>query len=78
MYDPVDSRGVPVSRGVPRAVQIAAIIGILAIFWVGAYTIQWAGYGHLWPSVNSLRIPLTHKYDPLVVAPPPAPPAKKP
>jgi hypothetical protein len=78
MYDPVDERGVPVSRGVPRAVQIAAIIGILAIFWVGAYTIQWAGYGHLWPSVNSLRIPLQHNYDPLIQSPPPAPAAKKP
>ena len=64
MYDPVDERGVPVSRGVPRAVQIAAIIGILAIFGVGATTIAYAGYGHKWPSVTSLRIPLNHTYNP--------------
>ena len=46
MYDQLDDRGVPTSRGVPKAVMIAVVIGILAIFWVGEYTIQWAGYGH--------------------------------
>jgi hypothetical protein len=64
MYDPVDERGVPVSRGMPRIVQIAAVVGILVIFWVGAYTIQWSHYGHQWPSVKSLRIPLDHSYKP--------------
>jgi hypothetical protein len=64
MYDRLDERGVPTSRGVPKAVMIAAIIGILAIFWVGEYTIQWAGYSHSWPSTKSLRIPLDHSYNP--------------
>ena len=78
MYDPVDERGVPASRGIPKAVQIAVVIGILVIFWVGAYTLQWAGYGHVWPSVQSLRVPLNHNYDPKIQKPPPAPqpPAK--
>ncbi|HZT12682.1 MAG TPA: hypothetical protein VFA29_07755 [Candidatus Baltobacteraceae bacterium] len=64
MYDPVDERGVPRSRGIPRAVIIATIIGILAIFWVGEYTIQWAGYSHVWPSIKSVRVPLNGNYNP--------------
>lgn len=64
MYDPVDERGIPRSRGVPRAVVIATLIGILAIFWVGEYVIQWSGYGHSWPSNSTLRIPLNGNYNP--------------
>ena len=64
MYDPVDERGVPTSRGVPRAVMIAAIIGVLVIFWVGEYTIQWSQYGHQFPSTKTLRIPLNGSYNP--------------
>lgn len=64
MYDPTDERGVPTSRGVPRAVIIAAIIGILCIFGVGAYTIYTSGYGHRWPWQHSLRIPLDGSYKP--------------
>lgn len=64
MYDPTDERGVPTSRGIPRAVIIAAAIGILAIFAVGAYTIAMSGYGHVWPWQQSLRIPLNGSYKP--------------
>jgi hypothetical protein len=64
MYDPLDERGVPASRGVPMAVRIAAIIGILCIFGVGATVISFATYGHLWPSTHSLRIPLNGSYQP--------------
>ncbi len=58
MYDPVDGRGVPASRGVPMVVRVATIIGILVIFAVGAFTIGESGYGHNWPMTKSLRIPL--------------------
>jgi hypothetical protein len=64
MYDPVDERGVPQSRGVPRAVQIAVIIGVFVIFWVGEYVLQNAQYGHVWPSTQSVRIPLNNSYNP--------------
>jgi hypothetical protein len=64
MYDPTDNRGVPVSRGVPRIVIIASIIGVLCIFGMGAYTIYMSGYGHVFPSVQSLRIPLNGSYKP--------------
>jgi hypothetical protein len=62
MYDPVDQRGVPASRGVPMVVIIAAIIGILGIFAMGAWTIYNAGYGHQWPWSKALRIPLNGSY----------------
>ncbi len=64
MYDPTDERGVPTSRGVPRVVIIAATIGILAIFGMGAYTIYMSGYGHLFPWQHALRIPLDGSYKP--------------
>lgn len=64
MYDPTDERGVPTSRGIPRVVIIAATIGILAIFAVGAYTIVMSGYGHMWPWQQALRIPLNGSYKP--------------
>ena len=64
MYDPVDERGVPASRGIPRAVIIATLIGVLAIFGMGAVTLGYAGYGHVWPSTKSLRIPLSGSYNP--------------
>lgn len=64
MFDPVDERGVPKTRGVPVAVRFAAVIGILAIFGVGATVIAFSGYGHAWPSQKTLRIPLTNVQPP--------------
>ena len=59
MYDPVDERGVPASRGFPLIVRVAAIVGIIFIFGMGAITIGLAGHGHRWPSLSSLRVPLS-------------------
>ena len=59
MYDPLDQRGVPQSRGVPMIVRIAAAIGIIAIFIIGAAVILDSGYGHMWPAERVLRVPLT-------------------
>lgn len=58
MYDIVDQRGVPVSRGVPQSVRIAFVIGVIAIFVMGYITIIQAGYGHKWPAATVLRVPL--------------------
>ncbi|MDQ6932814.1 MAG: hypothetical protein M3160_06525 [Candidatus Eremiobacteraeota bacterium] len=58
MYDPVDKRGVPVSAGVPTSVRLLMAIGVLIIFVIGAWTVLDAGYGHVWPSVNSERVKL--------------------
>lgn len=58
MYDIKDDRGVPVSRGVPMAVRISAVIGILAIFVIGGFTAKLAAYGHQWPAERTLRMNL--------------------
>lgn len=58
MYDPLDSRGVPSSRGLPKAVQYFAFIGILLIFAIGGFVIHEAWYGHQWPADKVLRLPL--------------------
>ncbi len=59
MYDPLDERGVPTSRGMPMVVRIAAIIGLLCIFGIGASVIMLGGYGHWWPDQKAMRIPLS-------------------
>lgn len=58
MYDPVDDRGVPRSKGIPKAVTIAIAIGVVVIFAIGAFVVKISDYGHQWPSSQSLRIPL--------------------
>ncbi len=58
MYDMTDRRGVPVSRGVPKLVQVSALIGLLLIFAIGAFTILIASYGHMWPASHTLRMRL--------------------
>jgi len=59
MYDPVDARGVPTSRGIPPLVRVLVVIGVIAVFVVGASVILTAGFGHSWPANNTLRVPLT-------------------
>ena len=58
MYDPLDSRGVPTSRGIPKAVQYFAFVGIVLIFAIGAFVIHESWYGHQWPADKVLRVPL--------------------
>jgi hypothetical protein len=59
MYDPLDERGVPASRGMPMVVRIATIIGILCIFGIGGSVVMLGGYGHWWPDQKAMRIPLS-------------------
>ena len=61
MYDKVDYRGVPVSKGVPNAVMLAGILGLLAIFAIGGATILMGSYGHLWPASHTLRMDLNSR-----------------
>ena len=64
MYDPLDERGIPTSKGVPVIVRIATVLGLLAIFAIGADTLAFAPYGHAWPATKTLRIPLNGSYVP--------------
>lgn len=64
MFDQLDERGVPASRGIPKAVRIAVLIGVAIIFFMGFWTIYNSTYSHVWPSLQSLRVPLNHTYKP--------------
>lgn len=58
MYDVHDDRGVPVSKGVPVAVRVTAVIGIVVVFVILGLVIGAAAFGHAWPSSTSTTIPL--------------------
>lgn len=64
MYDQLDERGVPISKGTPKAVRVAVVIGMCFIFGMGAITIAFSGYGHGWPMQKTLRIPLNSPITP--------------
>jgi hypothetical protein len=58
MYDQRDSRGVPISAGVPMIVRLAVFAGILVIFTVVGMVISQSAFGHAWPSSTSSHLPL--------------------
>lgn len=58
MYDKVDSRGVPISKGIPTLVQVAGLIGVIVIFIIGGSVVFSSGWGHLWPSQSVQRVTL--------------------
>jgi hypothetical protein len=61
MYDKVDSRGVPISKGIPAIVQIAGLIGVVVIFIIGGSVVFSSGWGHMWPAQTVQRAPLGGK-----------------
>ncbi len=61
MYDNLDHRGVPVSKGIPMAVRWAAAVGMVVIFAMGFLTIKDSDYGHKWPAAKTLRFDLSAK-----------------
>lgn len=53
-----DFSKVPQSKGVPPAIYMFAIIGIVGIFIIGGFSAFMSGSGHLWPADHTLRMPL--------------------
>lgn len=49
---------VPQSKGVPTALLVTVIVGIIVIFAIGGGVIVNSHYGHMWPSMTTLREPL--------------------
>ena len=58
MYDIEDERGVPISSGVPPIVIYAGIAGVVLIFIIAGLVLWDSGYGHMWPSENTLNLKL--------------------
>jgi hypothetical protein len=54
----VDFSEVPTSSGVPPILPFVAVVGIVGIFAIGTAVVLTAGWGHVWPSVQALRIAL--------------------
>ena len=50
---------VPASKGVPTSVQIITLLGIVAIYIIGAAVILNSSYGHHWPAANTQRVDLS-------------------
>ena len=60
----LDEHGLPVSSGFPVAVRVLASIGLVAIFIMGGLVAATAGANHVWPSLDSTKIPLSSKLPP--------------
>jgi hypothetical protein len=58
MHDVKDSRGVPVSAGIPPIVVWAVIFTVVVIFAVGGACIFGSNYHHIWPSSDTTHIKL--------------------
>ena len=58
MYDIKDSRGVPVSGGIPPIVVVAIVLAVVAVVIMLSIVNGASRYGHVWPSVNSQNIKL--------------------
>lgn len=50
---------VPASKGVPATVLIITVLGIVAIYIIGASVIKYSSYGHSWPAANTQRVDLS-------------------
>jgi hypothetical protein len=58
MYDQQDERGVPISAGIPSLVLWSGVAGVILIFIVAAMVLAVSGYGHIWPSEDTMRLKL--------------------
>ena len=52
---------VPTTKGVPTSVFVITLMGIVAIYVIGASVILNSSYGHAWPSANTQRADLSGK-----------------
>jgi hypothetical protein len=56
----LDFSKVPESRGIPTSLYRIAVVGLLVIFAIGASVCLMGGYGHHWPSISTVRVPLNN------------------
>lgn len=54
----LDFSRVPTSKGVPKVLVVAGLVGLLMIFMIGAATCLFSGYGHHWPANTTMRVDL--------------------
>jgi hypothetical protein len=56
--DTVDFSRVPESKGMSTTTLVIVFTGVIMIFIVGGMAIGFAGFGHMWPSPHTERMPL--------------------
>jgi hypothetical protein len=49
---------IPVSAGIPMGVRIALLLGVGTVITIMGLTVFSSAFGHVWPSADSLKIPL--------------------
>jgi hypothetical protein len=49
---------IPQSRGTPPVVRQLFAVGLLVIFFMGFLAIRYAGDFHVWPSWDTVKVPL--------------------
>lgn len=54
----LDFSSVPKSKGISKQAMIILGIGLVMIFIMGGLTIGFSGFGHVWPSDKSMRVPM--------------------
>jgi hypothetical protein len=56
--DFIDFTTLPKSKGIGRGTMVILAIGVLMIFVMGGLASFMSGYGHRWPSMQTVREPL--------------------
>ena len=54
----LDFTKVPESKGIPRSLPVAGVIGIMCIAAIASFTVLTASHGRIWPSATSMRVDL--------------------
>ena len=56
--DVIDFTELPKTQGIGRRIYVVLVIGLLMIFTMGGLSAFLSGWGHMWPSTTTLRMPL--------------------
>jgi hypothetical protein len=57
-HERLDFSTVPQSKGITKPAYVVLVIGLIGIFAVGGMSVMLSGYGHMWPSTHTMRMPL--------------------
>jgi hypothetical protein len=57
-HERLDFTRIPHSKGIGLPALIVLVTGLVGIFTMGGLSIYYAGYNHVWPAPESMRMPL--------------------
>jgi hypothetical protein len=53
-----NDRPIPVSKGLPRSMQMLLVIAVIVVFIMGSTVVISSNFGRVWPSADSAKVPL--------------------